>query len=405
MVVDTGGLEFSPAASAPLQPVTAGYTAGVASHLFLREIRQQAEIAIAEAEVIVFLVDAEAGVTASDEDIAELLRRTDKPVILAANKADNPKRRQEAVEFYALGLGDPLPISALHGVGAGDVLDAIVEALPAGQPEEADEDESIKIAIVGRPNVGKSSLLNKLLGQERMIVSDIPGTTRDAIDTLIKYEGLDIVLIDTAGIRRRGKIEPGVEKYSFLRSLKAVSRADVCLLLLDANDPVTAQDAHVAGYILEEGKSLVVLVNKWDTLAKDTYTINEYTKIIRAGLQFLEYVPLLFISAKTGQRVNKVLPLALQVQEERLRRIPTGELNRLVSEAVAQNPPKGGQRHRLKVFYATQARTDPPTFIFFVNDRELVHFTYQRYLENKIRQRYEFLGTPLRLIFRNRKEK
>jgi GTP-binding protein len=238
-----------------------------------------------------------------------------------------------------------------------------------------------------------------------MIVSDIPGTTRDAIDTLIKYEGLDIVLIDTAGIRRRGKIEPGVEKYSFLRSLKAVSRADVCLLLLDANDPVTAQDAHVAGYILEEGKSLVVLVNKWDTLAKDTYTINEYTKIIRAGLQFLEYVPLLFISAKTGQRVNKVLPLALQVQEERLRRIPTGELNRLVSEAVAQNPPKGGQRHRLKVFYATQARTDPPTFIFFVNDRELVHFTYQRYLENKIRQRYEFLGTPLRLIFRNRKEK
>jgi GTP-binding protein len=243
------------------------------------------------------------------------------------------------------------------------------------------------------------------LGEERVIVSDVPGTTRDAIDTRIMYEGLELVLIDTAGIRRRGKIETGVEKYSFLRSLKAVSRADVCLLLVDATDMVTTQDAHIAGYIVEEAKSVVVIVNKWDLVEKDTHTINEFTERIRNDLKFLDYVPVLFISAKTGQRVQKVLPLALQVQEERLRRIPTGELNRLLRDAAAKNPPKGGQRHRLKFFYLTQAGVDPPTFVFFVNDRSLVHFTYERYLENTLRERYGFLGTPLRLIFRNRSEK
>lgn len=406
IVVDTGGLDFDSNPPPPASQTEAtGFQAGVASRLFLREIREQAEIAIAEAEVIVFLVDGEAGLTSADQDVATLLRRTDKPVLLAVNKADNQKRRGEAVEFYALGLGDPIPVSALHGTGTGDLLDAIVAGLPPTEEADEVEDETIKIAIVGRPNVGKSSLLNKLLGEDRVIVSDVPGTTRDAIDMPIQYEGLDLVLIDTAGIRRRGKIEGGVEKYSFLRSLKAVSRADVCLLLIDAVDMVTAQDAHIAGYILEEAKSVVVIVNKWDLVEKETNTMNEYTDRIRTELKFLSYVPVLFISAKSGQRVNKVLPLALQVQEERLRRMSTGEVNRLLREAVSKNPPKGAQRHRLKFYYVTQAGVDPPTFVFFVNDRNLVHFSYERYLENTIREHYGFLGTPLRLVFRSRGEK
>ena len=405
IVVDTGGLQLD-ALAAPWAGKTepTGFQAGSDSHLFLQEIRAQVEIAIAEAEVIVFLVDAEAGPTSSDYEVAELLRRTHKPVLLAVNKAENQLRRAAAVEFYALGLGDPLPVSALHGLGTGDLLDAVVESLPLTDQIEDDEEELIKIAILGRPNVGKSSLLNKLLGEERVIVSDVPGTTRDAIDTRIRYEGLDLVLVDTAGIRRRGKIEPGVEKHSLLRTLKTVYRADVCLLLIDANQLVTAQDAHIAGYILEEAKSVVVLVNKWDVVDKDTYTMNAYTQKIRAQLKFLEYVPVLFISAKTGQRVKEVLPLALRVQEERLRRIATGELNRLLREAVAKHPPKGGQRYRLKFFYVTQAAVDPPTFVFFVNDNKLVHFSYQRYLENQLRESYGFLGTPLRLVFRNRAE-
>jgi len=402
VVVDTGGLELD--APAPPEEET-GFRAGTASRLFLQEIRSQVEIAIAEAEVIVFLVDAETGPTGPDHEVAKLLRRTEKPVLLAVNKADNKKRREAAVEFYALGLDDPLPISALHGTGTGDLLDLIVESFPFSDEIEDDEDDSIKIAILGRPNVGKSSLLNKMLGEDRVIVSDVPGTTRDAIDTRIMYQGLELVLIDTAGIRRRGKIEPGVEKHSLLRTLKAVNRADVCLLLLDANDFVAAQDAHIAGYILEEAKSAVVLVNKWDTIVKDTYTMMEYTHRIRAQLKFMEYVPLLYISAKTGQRVKEVLPLTLRVQEERLRRVSTGELNRVLREAVAGHPPKGGQRHRLKFFYVTQAGINPPTFVFFVNDRKLIHFTYERYLENQLRERYGFLGTPLRLVFRNRSEK
>lgn len=409
IVVDTGGLEFATSLAgqetAKRASSATGFQAGTTSRLFLEEIRQQVDIAITEAEVIVFLVDGEAGLTPTDNDIATLLRRTDKPIVLAVNKADSQKRRNEAVEFYSLGLGDPIPISALHGIGTGDLLDAIVESLPLVPEEETDDEDLIKIAIVGRPNVGKSSLLNKLLGEERVIVSEVPGTTRDAIDTRITFEGLDLLLIDTAGIRRRGKIEPGVEKYSFLRSLKAVSRADVCLLLLDAQEMVTAQDAHIAGYILEENKSVVVIVNKWDLVDKDTQTMDEFVKRIRADLRFLDYVPILFISAKSGQRVNKVLPLALRVQEERLRRISTGVLNRLLREAVAQHPPKGSQRQQLKFFYATQASVDPPTFVFFVNDQSLVHFTYERYLENKLREAYGFLGTPLRLIFRNRSEK
>ena len=404
VVVDTGGLEITgpgEGARGRRPPPATAQTVGVESGLFLEQMRQQAQIAIAEADVVVFLVDTETGLTLGDQEVAEVLRRSQKPVIVAANKADNAQRQAEAVEFYALGLGDPLPISALHGHGTGDLLDAIVESFPAS--EEAEEEaEGVKIAIVGRPNVGKSSLLNRLLGQERVIVSEVPGTTRDAIDTTIQFEGQPVTLIDTAGIRRRGKIAPGVEKYSVLRALKAINRADVCLLLLDAQAKVTAQDQHIAGYILDEAKSVVVVVNKWDLIKKDTHTMAEYTREIRSALRFMDYVPVLFISAKTGRRVPQVLQVAIQVRSERLRRVSTAELNRLLQDAVARHPPKTRAGRRLKFYYATQPEVDPPTFVFFVNDHKLVHFTYQRYLENRLREAYGFLGTPLRLVFRSR---
>jgi GTP-binding protein len=405
VVVDTGGLEVTGGGGRRVKdsrPPATAQTVGVESGLFLDQMRGQAQIAIAEAEVVVLLVDAETGLTASDQEVADILRRAEKPVILAANKADNDRRRADAVEFYALGLGDPIAVSALHGHGTGDLMDAIVEALPLTEEEE-EEDERVRVAIVGRPNVGKSSLLNRLLGQERVIVSEVPGTTRDAIDMEIEFEGEPIVLIDTAGIRRRGKIAPGVEKYSVLRALKAINRADVCLLLVDAQDGVTAQDQHIAGYILEDVKSVVVVVNKWDLIEKDNYTMSHYTQEIRAALRFMDYVPVLFISAKTGQRVPQTLQVALQVRAERTRRISTADLNRLLQEATARHPPKSKAGQRLKFYYVTQPEVDPPTFVFFVNDRKLVHFTYERYLENRIRETYGFLGTPLRLVFRSRR--
>jgi GTP-binding protein len=405
VVVDTGGLEVTGGRGQKVKdsrPPATAQTVGVESGLFLDQMRGQAQIAIAEAEVVVFLVDAEAGLTASDQEVADILRRAEKPVILAANKADNDRRRADAVEFYALGLGDPIAVSALHGHGTGDLMDAIVEALPLTEEEE-EEDERVRVAIVGRPNVGKSSLLNRLLGQERVIVSEVPGTTRDAIDMEIEFDGERIVLIDTAGIRRRGKIAPGVEKYSVLRALKAINRADVCLLLIDAQDGVTAQDQHIAGYILDEVKSVVVVVNKWDAIEKDNYTMAHYTQEIRAALRFMDYVPVLFISAKTGQRVQQTLQVALQVRAERRRRISTADLNRLLQEASVRHPPKSKSGQRLKFYYVTQPEVDPPTFVFFVNDRKLVHFTYERYLENRIREFYGFLGTPLRLVFRSRR--
>jgi GTP-binding protein len=404
IVVDTGGLEVGAdkgQATRRNQPPPIGQTAGVESGLFLDQMRDQAQIAIAEADAVVFLVDTEAGLTSSDQEVADVLRRTEKPVILVANKADNNRRRADAVEFYALGLGDPIPISAQHGHGTGDLLDAVVKALPAAEADE-EEDDRVKIAIVGRPNVGKSSLLNRLLGVERVIVSEVAGTTRDAIDMEIEFEGEQMVLIDTAGIRRRGKIAPGVEKYSVLRALKAINRADVCLLLIDAQDKVTAQDQHIAGYILDDAKSVVVVVNKWDIVEKDTHTMPQYTKEIRAALRFMDYVPVIFISAKTGQRVQQTLQVALQVQAERTRRISTADLNRLLQDAFARHPPKSKSGQRAKFFYVTQPEVDPPTFVFFVNDHKLVHFTYARYLENRIRETYGFLGTPLRLVFRSR---
>ena len=303
------------------------------------------------------------------------------------------------MEFYSLGLGEPYPISALHGTGAADLLDSVVAALDM-QPEEEDSDV-VRVAIVGRTNVGKSSLLNALLGQERVIVSEIPGTTRDAIDTQIKWEGRPLVLIDTAGIRRRGSVKRGVEQYSVLRALKAISRAHVALLLLDASEGVTTQDAHISGYVLESMKSLVVVVNKWDLVDKDSHTMDEYTTYIRRSLRHIPYVPVVFISALTRQRIHQVLDAALLVREQRLTRIPTGELNRIVEDAVARHAPPSKWGKRLRFYYATQGQTDPPTIVFFVNDIRLVHFSYKRYLANQIRQRFPFTGTPLRLRFRS----
>ncbi len=404
MLIDTGGFEQNED-SRPVHASDLGHTAGVESGLFLTEIKSQAAIAITEADVIVFIVDGTTGITDGDEQVVRVLQRSKKPVLLVVNKADNQAVKDEIYEFYALGLGDPYPVSALHGYGAADLLDIITALLPDHHQEEETDDDRLKIAIVGRPNVGKSSLLNKLLGYERVIVSSVPGTTRDAIDTTITFNNEEIVLIDTAGIRRRGKIEPGVEKHSFLRAVKSIRRADVCLLLIDATQDISAQDAHIAGYILEEYKSVILVVNKWDLIEKDSYTFNQYAEQIRKDLKFLDYVPVLFTSALTGQRVQKVLSIALQVQDQRLRRIPTGELNRLLREAVAKNPPKGNKAYALRFYYITQAAVDPPTFIIFVNNAKLVHFSYQRYLENQLRAAYEFLGTPLKLIFRSRKER
>ncbi len=366
-----------------------------------RRVREQAELAIAEADVIIFIVDSREGLTAADAAVAEVLRRTDKPVVLAANKADNRERAMDAVEFYALNLGEPIPMSAYHGIGVGDVLDRVTEALPV---VEAEEDEAaVKIAIVGRPNVGKSSLLNRLIGQERSVVSDIPGTTRDSIDTPIEIDGLKALLIDTAGIRRRGKIERGLERYSVMRALRAIERADVALLLIDATEGVTAQDTHIAGMILESLKGVAILVNKWDLIVKDNYTFDEFSRHVREAFKFMPYAPLLFISAKTGQRVDKVLPLALDIARNRQRRIPTSELNALLRRAVYEHPPTAVHKGaHLRLYYATQPQVAPPVFLFFANQAEQVHWGYARYLENRIREQYDFTGTPIKIVFRTR---
>ncbi len=400
ILIDTGGLDVAATEKAP-QKSDRPHALGVSSRDFAREIRQQAEIAIEEADVVVFMVDARDGITTADRDVADILRRSARPVVLAASKADNDAHRLAALEFHELGLGEVYPISALHGTGTGDLLDAIVAHIPA--TTETEDSTDVRIAIVGRPNVGKSSLLNALLQEERAIVSPIPGTTRDAIDTSLKWEGQDLVLIDTAGIRRRGKVERGVEKYSVMRAISAIERADVALLVIDAVDGIGAQDTHVAGFILDAFKSVAVIVNKWDAVeGKETDTMATATADIRARLRFMDYVPVLFISALTHQRVNKVLPLAVHVAEQRRLRIPTGELNRLFRDAMTAHPAPNRQGKQLKFFYATQAEVAPPTFVIFVNDRDLVHFSYARYLENSIRAVYPFEGTPLRLEFRNR---
>jgi GTP-binding protein len=445
VLIDTGGLE-----------------AGTDDPIELR-VQEQARLAISEADVIVFVVDAAAGMTPADAEAAELLRRATAPVIVAVNKADNEKRELEGAEFYALGWDETYAISASHGRGTGDLLDAIVWALPpeseqelarkakeseadawaeevaagrlepfvVGEPEAdldgdgaeeeaAEEAEAARwdaaiaaeadtapaaIAFVGRPNVGKSSLLNALLGEDRAIVSEVPGTTRDAIDTRLAWGRSEIVLIDTAGIRRRGKVASGAaaERYSTMRALTALSRADVAVLVIDAVEGLTSQDAHVAGYAIEEGKGLVLAVNKWDLVAEKTdRTFDQYVEWIRNEVPFLEFAPIVSISAKTGQRVGRVLELAIDIWAERRRRVPTGELNRMLSAATERTPPPLVRGRRPKLFYATQAGIAPPTFVFFASDAASVHFSYRRYLENRLRETFGFDGTPIRLVFRDR---
>lgn len=400
-VVDTGGID--PTKIGKQAPLSIG------SSDFIQEIRDQAEVAMEEADVILFVVDARSGVTPADQEVAILLRRKQKvidgtpypPIVLVVNKADSETWREHAVEFYELGMGEPFPISAFHGTGTGDLLDEVVRNFPEAS-EEIEDNEMVSIAIVGKPNAGKSSLLNKLVGKERSIVSPIPGTTRDAIDTVLDYQGIPITLIDTAGIRKRGSIAPGVEKYSVLRSMQAIERADVSLLMIDAVTGITAQDAHIAGYINNAWKSCVVIVNKWDLVEKDNYTMAEFEKKIRQDLNFMDYVPLLFISAMTGQRVDQVLPLALRVQEERLVRLSTSQLNKIIQAAQDLHQSTSSTGKPLRIYYGTQVRSDPPTFLLYCNDPEFSHFTYTRFLENQIRKEYPFLGTPIKLVLKKR---
>lgn len=382
---------------------TGGLVLGTDDDLLIR-VRMQAQQAIADADVIIFVTDVLDGVTPTDAEVADLLRRAHKPIILVANKADNEQRRMAAVDFYSLGLGEVHAISALHGTGVADVLDAVVVSFPQMREKEEDA-EVIKIAIAGRTNVGKSSLLNALLREERAIVSPVAGTTRDATDTSLQWYGQRLVLIDTAGIRKRGRVIPGVEKYSVLRALKAIDRADVVLLVIDASERVAAQDAHVAGYVLEASKSVVVVMNKWDLVPKDHTTMDAHRDRVRAQLKFIPYAPVVFVSALTRQRVDRVLETAVRVYQQRYQRIPTGELNEIVQESVARHHPPSKAGKRLAFYYATQPTVDPPTLVFFVNDSRLVHFSYQRYLENRIRERWGFEGTPLRLRFQGREKK
>jgi GTP-binding protein len=400
-IVDTGGID--PDFSKQNTPLSIG------SSEFISEIRSQALIAVKEADVVLFLVDAISGVTLADREIAEILRKSQKivdgvekpPVLLVVNKADSSRQRNLVAEFYELGMGEPFPISAIHGTETGDMLDALIQLFPAQDKEP--EDDSVKIAIVGKPNVGKSSLLNCLVGEERVIVSDIAGTTRDAIDTKMMYGDIPVTLIDTAGIRRRGKIEPGVEKFSVIRSMRAIEQADVSLLVINATQGISVQDAHIAGYILDEWKSVVVVVNKWDAIEKDTYTMQAYTEKIRNELNFMPYVPILFVSALTKLRVNQIMPMALQVQEERLVRIKTSALNEVIHEAQDKHHATSKTGRSLSMYYATQVRSDPPTFLIYVNDPALAHFSYKRYIENQIRERFSFIGTPIRIAFKARR--
>ncbi len=428
VVIDTGGMEIDP------------------GDAIEERVQDQARLAIEEAEVIVFVVDAAAGQTPADQEVAQTLRRAQAPVIMAINKADNEKLELQGHEFLRLGWEDWHAVSALHGRGTGDLLDAIVEALPEEsfdelerkrREDEADDlaeriDEGIlpeseqeaaaaddglsgeawfdeemptpRIAIVGRPNVGKSSLLNQLLGEERAIVSDIPGTTRDAIDTMLTWQDREVRLVDTAGLRRRGKVAsgPAAERYSALRALKAIGRADVCVLVLDAQDGLAAQDAHVAGYVVDEGVGLVLAINKWDLVEKDDKTFEEYVARVRRQAPFLHFAPVVAISALTGQRAGRVLDEALLIAAERRRRIPTARLNKVLSEAVSRHQPPAVKGRRPRFYYATQATIEPPTFVLFAADAKSVHFSYQRFLENRIRDAFDFEGTPLRLIFRER---
>jgi GTP-binding protein len=405
-VVDTGGLELEPG-----------------SHIEER-VQDQARVAIEESDVVLFVVDAAAGIAPLDHEVADRLRRAGKPTILVVNKADNPRREQEGAEFYALGFEPTIAVSAQHGRSTGDLLDLVTDALPPADADEAEPAVSVhderdlaegdlaelaetemgppRVAIVGRPNTGKSTFINRVLGQERMIVSEVPGTTRDPVDSAVLVDGEPMILVDTAGIRRRGSVDRGIERYSVLRAMKAIERADVAVVMIDATEGYTAQDAHVVGHVLEAGKGIVLVMNKWDALEKDGHTADEWLKTLRREAPYLAWADIVFASAQTGQRVDRILHEARRVAEERFRRIPTGELNRLVSDAVRAHPPAQVRNRQPKILYATQVAIGPPTFVVFVNDPELIHFSYRRYLENRIRAEYGFLGTPIKLIFRQR---
>ena len=386
-LVDTGGIEPE------------------SEDIILSQMRDQANLAIAMADVIVFVTDIKQGVTAADSDIALMLKKSKKPVILVCNKADNyGKMPDEIYEFYNLGLGEPYRVSAVNAIGIGDVLDVIYDELPPKDENENDE-EVIKVAIIGKPNVGKSSLVNKILGENRVIVSNIAGTTRDAIDSEFENEFGKYVFIDTAGIRRKSKVSENLEKYSVMRSLLAVERADVCLLMIDANEGVTEQDTKIAGEAHEAGKGIIIVVNKWDEYEKENGTLEQYRKDVYNKLSYLSYAPILFISAKTGQRVNKLFEMINSVASQNSLRVSTSVLNQVLNEAIAIVQPPTDKGRRLRIFYMTQASTKPPTFVVFVNDKDLFHFSYERYLVNQIRKEFGLVGTPVRIIVREKSEK
>ena len=387
MMVDTGGIE------------------SMNTDKIAVSIRQQAQIAIAEADVILFVCDARAGITHEDAEVAKMLRQSKKPIVLAINKADSPKQEMEIFEFYNLGIGEPIPVSAANHLGLGDLLDAVVEKFPetSAYGEDGNEDE-IKVALIGRPNVGKSSIFNTLVGEERSIVSDVAGTTRDAIDTPVIREGQKFLFIDTAGMRRKARIDEPIEKYSIIRSLRAVDRSDVVLMVIDAIDGVTEQDKKIAGYAHEAGKGIVLVVNKWDLYDKDNTSTLRYTENLRRELVFMQYAPVVFVSAMTKQRIHRLPEVIHYVAEQNAMRISTSVLNQVVEDAIAINPPPTEKGQRLKILYATQVKIKPPTFVIFVNEPEIMHFSYQRYLENKLREAFGFEGTPLQMIIRGKNE-
>lgn len=385
-MIDTGGIEFE------------------TTDKMLTAIRNQAKLAIEEADVIMFIVDGKVGLTSTDSEVAAILRNTRKPVLLVVNKVDNMKNEADIYEFYNLGLGDPIAISASNALNIGDMLDQLIEKLPQEDSEPEDVD-LIKVAVIGRPNVGKSSLVNSIIGEDRVIVSDVPGTTRDAIDTHFTKDGQSYVLIDTAGMRRKAKIDMPVERYSVIRSLRAVDRCDVVLMVINAEEGVTEQDKKIAGYAHEAGKASIIVVNKWDLIEKDGKTSLKFTETIREELGFMQYSPVLFTSALTKQRIHRVTELVKYVADQHSMRVATSVLNQVIEDATAINPPPSDKGRRLKIYFTTQPDVKPPTFIFFVNDPEIMHFSYLRFLENKLREAFGFEGTPLKLVVRGRKEK
>lgn len=385
-LIDTGGIELD------------------GEDQILKLMREQAELAIVEADVIVFMVDSKQGITAADEEVSKLLFKANKPIVLAVNKVDNPKQMENIYDFYSLGFGEPFAISGAHGTGLGDLLDEVVQHFQDAKEEEYGED-TIRVSLIGRPNVGKSSLVNALLGEERVIVSEVAGTTRDAIDTTLVHEEQEFVLVDTAGMRKRGKVYEKTEKYSVLRALKAIERCDVVLVVLNGEEGIIEQDKKIAGYAHEAGRGVIIVVNKWDALQKDEKTMKEFTNNIRDHFQFLDYAPILFVSAHTRQRIHTILPKVANVAEQHALRIQTHILNDIISDAVTITPPPSDKGRRLKVNYGTQVSVKPPTFILFVNEPELLHFSYERYLKNKIREAFPFEGTPIRIFVRKKSER